>query len=332
MKYRAKSYSEDNSTIKYIFDVPKKIALGGKPKGLSSIESVFMHIPGREDDKPEYVLCLSSQMGCIYSCLLCRNMMTSFDGFLSSKEINKQISLTLAQDENLKKVVSKGSVEYAFMAIGEPLYGGNVIKAIKDHEQLVEDTRFSLSTIGAKGTINKLTKSDMPYPVRLELSLHFSNDKLRNDWLFPKEMYLDHKVERDICTMLDEAEEYSQRHPGKVTLNYALIDGINNMDSNLSELADLVRGREDIFYVKVMKPNITSSFVFSWNEDKKKKTYSPEEFHKLLLERGIPSTLFESKGTDVWAGCGMMSNRFERKKGVIKPYHIPQADPAKLGF
>jgi 23S rRNA (adenine2503-C2)-methyltransferase len=338
MKYRSTCYSEDG-TIKYVFDVKAKgwhqqIANRFGNLREVSIESAFIHLPERADGKPEYILCLSSQAGCVYRCLMCRNMFESFYGCLSPDEINEQIQLVLAQDNNLEKITSKGAVEYAFMAVGEPLYGANVIQAIRKHEKVVDDTRFALSTIGASGTIKRLTNANLPYPARLELSLHFSNDRVRNEWILPDEMFFGKKPRLSIEKMLEEAEEYAQKHPGKITLNYVLIDGINNMDQNISELWGLLRDKTDIFYVKVMWPNITSSFVFSWKKEHIPKTYSPEEFRDRLSEAGIPATLFESKGTDIAAGCGMMSSRFGEKKGVITPeeMHIPQADPAKLGF
>ncbi len=106
------------------------------------------------------------------------------------------------------------------------------------------------------------------------------------------------------------------------------------MDKNILELLELLKGKTDIFYVKVMGPNLTSSLVFSWKNEHTPRTYSPEEFRDRLLEVGIPTTLFESKGTDIAAGCGMMSSRFKEKRGIVTPeeIHIPQADPAELGF
>ncbi len=342
IEYRSTCYSSDGS-IKYVFDVPakgfhqslhKKFKKGERKSG---IESAFFNIPNREDNKPEYVLCLSSQAGCVYNCFICANMFDSFYGCLSLDEINEQMGMTLSRDGNLEKILSEDAVEYAFMAMGEPLYGNNVIKAIQKHEPYVADTRFSLSTIGAPGTIDRLTNSDLPYPIRLELSLHFPNDKLRRQWLIHDELFFKKDPELTISTMLDEAEKYAQKHPGKITLNYVLIDGINNMEHNIDEILKILEGRSDIFYVKVMWPNITSSSVFSWGETgslKQSKRYSPNKFKERLQEKGIPATLFKSKGTDIAAGCGMMTTRFRGKRGIVhaEELRIPQADPSKLGF
>ncbi len=332
MKYRSTYYSKDGS-IKYIFDARAK----GFHRKLGTleaqIETAFIHIPSREGEKPEYILCLSSQVGCVYRCLMCKNMFESFYGCLTPDEINEQIELTLAQDNNLEKIKSEDSVEYAFMAIGEPLYGANLIHAIQRHKHVVSDTRFALSTVGASGTIRRLTKAELPYPVRLELSLHFSNDKLRNEWIIPDHLFFKKEHKLNIKKMLEEAEEYAQKHPGKVTLNYMLIDGINNTDKNISELEELLKNK-DAFYVKVMWPNITSSMVFSWKKEfiPGTRTYSPKEFRDRLLQVEIPATLFESKGTDILAGCGMMTVSFKDKKGVFSNIEIPEADPLKLGF
>ena len=348
MRYRAKSPSTDGSTIKYVLDAPTRGWFASlRPPGNreKSIESAFIHIPDRADGKPEYILCLSSMVGCVYRCLMCANKYEAFYGCLSPSELNEQIELTLEQDGNLEKIMSAGSVEYAFMAIGEPLYGNNVIKAIQQHIPVVDDpsfdTRFALTTVGAPGTITKLTKAELPFLVRLELSLHFPNDRWRNQWLVPNHWY--HTPKLSISQMLEEAEAYVQKHPetGKVTLNYTLIDGWNNMDESIQELSELIRGKEDIFYVKVMWPNLIDSFVFSWKREftdgewapgMDSRTYSPSEFRDKLEEAGVPATEFKSKGTDIWAGCGMMIIRSDKREGIIPPEKIPQADPALLGF
>jgi 23S rRNA (adenine2503-C2)-methyltransferase len=334
MKYRAKYYSKDG-TIKYLMDVPVNDPfIKSAPKYNLSIESAMIHLDKREENKPEYILCLSSQVGCVYKCLMCKNMFNSFYRQLTPNELNQQINLTLSQDNNLEKIVSKGSVEYAFMAMGEPLFGNNVIRAIKQHKPIVPNTRFALSTVGAPGTIKRLTKSELPYPVRLEISLHFSNDRLRNEWMRPDDYVFQGNHNLNINKALEEAQEYAQKSQEKITLNYMLIDAINNMDRNISEIEDLLKNKTDTFYVKVMWPNLTSSLVYSWKDElrEKKKTCSPREFKEKLLEKGIPATLFESKGKDISAGCGMMTSRFCNKKGIIESLEIPEADPSKLGW
>ncbi|MFH0837232.1 MAG: radical SAM protein [Candidatus Aenigmatarchaeota archaeon] len=338
MKYRSTCYSDDG-TIKYVFDTPikgfNKTIGGSRDVG---IESALIHIPRRDDDKPEYILCLSSQIGCVYRCHMCANMFSSFYGCLTPAEIEKQIKLTLSYDNNLEKIKSSGCVEYAFMAMGEPLYGHNVIMTIQEHKEHVPNTTFSLATAGALGTIDKLTDSYLPYPTRLELSLHFTDDTIRREWLEPDMWWFRKRPSLSISRMIEEAEKYVQKYPGKVTLNYTLIDGVNNMEHNIEELSKIIKGQTDVFYVKVMKPNMTSSFLFSHKDEcewgRKSKRYNPNEFKDKLLEAGIPATLFESKGQDVSAGCGMMTTRVDGAKGILfaRDIIIPQADYSKSGF
>lgn len=337
MNYRATTYSEDG-TIKYILGVPIKLQNSSR-RIETGVEAAFIHLPDRKDGKPEYVLCLSSQVGCFYDCRMCANAFSMFHRCLHPEELNEQIALVLGQDGNLEKIKKAGQVEYAFMAMGEPLFGASVVKAIQEHKRFVPDTRFSLSTVGAKGTIKRLANADLPYPVRLELSLHFSNDRLRNEWIRSDYIFRVKDPELNIEQMLREAEEYYQKHPGKVTLNYALIDGVNNMDENVSELLHLLRGqRKEIFYVKVMRPNLTSSLVYSARlldtrlDATSIKTYNPRDFRDKLLENGIEATLFESKGTDIYAGCGMMVARYSGEQGTFFVRPIPEADASMIGF
>jgi len=333
MKYRAKTFSTDG-TIKYLFDVVGTDILSGRKREVS-IESAFIDLPDRKDGKPRYILCLSSQKGCVYACLMCANMREGYYGNLTASELNEQIGLILEQDGNLEKILQAGSVEYAFMGHGEPLFGNQVIKAIIEHEGKVKDTRFALSTLGIPGTIRKLTKHELPYSLRLELFLHFSNDKLRNKWLV-QNSFVNQLPELNIKQALDEAEEFMEKFGGKVTLNYTPIDRINNTDNNLQEIASLLEGRTR-FYVKVMKPNLTSSLVYSWKGrspgcSKDTRTHKVREFKEQLEKLGIEATCFESKGTDIFAGCGMMRVRFRGEKGVFVTESIPEANPAKVGL
>lgn len=292
-------YSLDG-TAKYLLKVP-----GAE----QYIEAAFIDVPSRQDSKPRYVLCLSSQLGCYYNCRMCANMFSSFLRNLSPNEINQQIQAVLEEDKNLEKVTGESSVEYAFMGIGEPLFGNNVIRAIQQHKPYVRDTQFSLSTVGSSGSIRRLGNANLPFPVRLELSLHFSNDALRNEWIRSDYLFRNQDTKLSIEEMLIEADEYLRKFGGKVTANYVIIDGVNNTPQNMVELINLFKDRKG-FYVKIMKPNHTSSFVESWKDELDvAETIFPEDFRESLQKAGIEATLFESKGQDIFAGCGMMRNR-----------------------
>jgi len=307
MKLVGKCRSEDYAT-KYAMEVPVKL---GEPNGLKkSIEGLFIDLPYREDKKPKSILCLSSQVGCFYDCMMCANAGQLFYRCLTSNEINKQIEIILGQDGNLEKIKKEKAVEYAFMGIGEPLFGMNVINAIQKHEAFIPDTRFSIATVGEKGTIKRLTKFDFKYPLRLELSLHFPNNYLRKSWINSVFITRARDPILNIEDMLNETEGFLDKNGGKATLNYMVIDGVNNTPEHLEELVSLVQGREERFYVKVMEPNHTSSIVESHKEDLGiKVTYPLEEFKEKLEKRGIHATLFKSKGRDIRAGCGMMALR-----------------------
>jgi 23S rRNA (adenine2503-C2)-methyltransferase len=292
-------YSIDG-TIKYSLKNP------GVP---STIEAAFLTVPDRADKKPGYVLCLSSQIGCYFDCRMCANMSSLYFRDLRVSEIDSQIQLVLGRDGNIVKIKDSGSVEYAFMAIGEPLFGTNVIKSIQQHHALVKDTRFAISTVGIPGSIRRLTRSELPYSTRLELSLHFPNDKLRNEWIRSDNPFRTREIKLSIEQMLDEASEYLEKTRGKVTLNYAIIDGINNTPECFEQLVRLIRDRKG-FYVKVMMPNHTSSFTESWKEELEvETTYDPQDFFERLKNSGIEATFFKSLGQDILAGCGMMRGR-----------------------
>jgi len=311
-------FASGDGTFKYVFQVPvQRDLVMSLPEGSTrNVEAAFLDMGRRKDAKPRYVLCLSSMVGCNYCCNMCRNMFSSFYRCIGAEEIEEQIDGVLKQDGNLDKIKREGSVEHAFMGIGEPLFGYNVTRAMERHKPYVADTRFAVSTLGAVGYIPKLSRADIKLPVRLEISLHFSNDRLRQEWIQPKSLaeFRD-KPELVIAKTLWEAEQFMQKHPGKVTLNYALIDGLNNSEKDVEQIDRLLGGRKG-FYVKVMEANHTSGFTASWRDDsnpfgldmKKRKPFheTPEAFRDALLKHGVEATVFRSKGKDVRAGCGMM--------------------------
>jgi len=307
MRLAGKCKSEDYA-VKYALEVPVSLR---EPNGLTKkVEGAFIHLPYREDGKPKSILCLSSQVGCFYDCLMCANSGKLFFRCLTPRELNEQIGIILMQDGNLEKVREEGSVEYAFMGIGEPLFGMNVIRAIQQHREYISDTRFAIATVGERGTIRKLAHSDFKYPLRLELSLHFPNDALRNRWINSRCIGRVRDPVLNIECMFSETEEFLDKSGGKATVNYMLIDGINNTPETLEELAALLIPRKEKFYVKIMEPNYTSSLVESHREDLGiEKTYSMEEFKEELEKGGIHAVLFRSKGIDIRAGCGMMAVR-----------------------
>jgi len=312
MKFVRKCKSEDYAT-KYLLEVPVK---SQEPNGeKKSIEALFIHLPEREDGKPKSILCLSSQVGCFYDCKMCANRELPFYRSLTPYEINQQIELVLMHNGNIGKIKEEKAVEYAFIGIGEPLFGMNVIYAIQKYNEsipgvIIPDTRFSIATVGEKGTIKRLTDYSYKYPIRLELSLHFPNDSLRNQWI--NSQYPGRKRDPilNIENMLKETERFLDKKGGKATLNYAIINGTNNTPERLEELVSLLKGREERFYVKVMELNYTSSLVESHKRDlNTEKTYSVEEFKGELEKRGVHAILFKSKGVDIRAGCGMMAVR-----------------------
>lgn len=312
-----KRLKSDDGTTKYLFEVPVQRSLvSDLPSGSTErIESAFIELPDREFGKPKYILCLSTMVGCIFQCGHCRNQFGGFYRNLRFDEINEQIKKVLSEDGNLEKVQREGIVEHAFMGMGEPLFGVGVIKAIQNHQPSVPDTRFAITTVGAKGYIDRLTNSKLHFPVRLEVSLHFSNDNLRRQWIHPNTLST-YRPDLTIKTTLDEAERFLQKNPGRVTLNYALIDGINNAEQDAAEIAGLLIGRNE-FYVKVMEANQTSALTGSWRKerypfgldtDNRGPYYeTPEEFRDVLRKYGVEATVFKSKGKDIRAGCGMMA-------------------------
>ena len=142
----------------------------------NGVETVF--IPEAERG----TLCISSQVGCALECTFCSTGRQGFNRNLTAAEIigqlwwaNKALGVTPKNERVISNVV--------MMGMGEPMANyDNVITALSimldDHGYGLSRRRVTVSTSGMVPQMDRL-KDDMP--VALAVSLHASNDKVRDE-------------------------------------------------------------------------------------------------------------------------------------------------------
>ena len=150
----------------------------GTKKYLVELESGSSVEMVRIPEKKRMTLCISSQAGCALQCTFCATGAQGFDQNLTSDEIIGQVWLANFYDRQEAPITN-----VVFMGMGEPLMNTtNVLKTInimKDQKcYSLSKRRITLSTSGIVPEIEAITgKTD----VSLAISLHASNDDLRNE-------------------------------------------------------------------------------------------------------------------------------------------------------
>ena len=191
----------------------------------NAIETVF--IP--EDDRG--TLCISTQAGCAVNCLFCSTGRQGFNRNLTTAEIVGQLwwaEHALRRTAGLAADGERVISNVVLMGMGEPLQNYDaVVPALRlmldDHAYGLSRRRVTLSTSGMVPQIDRLADD---CPVALAVSLHASNDALR-DRLVP----LNRKY--PLRELLAACRRYLRSAPRDfITFEYVMLDGVNDTDAH----------------------------------------------------------------------------------------------------
>jgi 23S rRNA (adenine2503-C2)-methyltransferase len=266
----AQCVASTDETVKYLFAYGKK-----------AVETVF--IPAEE----RATLCVSSQAGCKMNCSFCATGKQGFGGNLSAAEIMNQIQ-SVPENAELTNIV--------FMGMGEPL--DNYSELIKTLEILTapygyawSPKRITVSTIGVMPTLKRFLDETS---CNLAISLHtpYHDERVK---LMPaaKTFHID--------TVINLLHEYDFSHQRRVSFEYIMFGSLNDSDRHAKDVAHLLRGIECRVNLIKYHP-VPGVALRSCNERKM------EAFRDALNAAGITATIRTSRGEDVHAACGMLSN------------------------
>lgn len=250
------------------------------------IETVLLrHSDGRN------TVCVSCMVGCPVGCTFCATGTLGFLGNLTVQEIVDQVlfvaRLLKGQQQSITNIV--------FMGMGEPLLNLqpvlNAIAVFTDHRKMgMSERRITISTSGHIDNLKKLLKSG--YVGRLALSLHASNQKLR-ERLMPiaKKFPLD-----DLLILLDE---HAKKTNKRISFEYTLIDGINDLPKYAEELASIMRHR--LTHVNLIPFNPVRGILY-----RRSPPDVIQQFSKILTNRHVHHTVRVTMGDDIAAACGQL--------------------------
>lgn len=256
------------------------------------IESVY--IPERE----RATLCVSSQVGCALACEFCSTAQQGFNRNLRVSEIIGQVwrATKVLIDSGIAK--QRPITNVVMMGMGEPLL--NVNNVVPAMEIMLDDFGYGLSkrrvTLSTSGIVPALDKLVGKIDVALAISLHAPNDEIRD-----KIMPINQKY--NIKQFLDSVQRYlsqSNANHGKVTIEYVMLDHVNDEMSHAHELALLLKNIP-------CKINLIPWNPFPGAPYQRSSNSRIDRFMKVLMEYGFTVIIRKTRGDDIDAACGQLA-------------------------
>ncbi len=261
------------------------------------VESVLMRYPDR------VTMCVSSQAGCGMACPFCATGQGGLQRNMSTAEIVEQVvagARSLARGEVPGGPGRVSNV--VFMGMGEPLAN---YKAVMGAVRRLTDPApgglgmsargVTVSTVGLVPRINQLAEEGIP--VTLALSLHAPDDELRNE-LVPINTRF--SVDETVAA----AWNYAKVTKRRVSIEYAMMRGINDQAWRADLLAEVLNGYGDWGWVHVnlipLNPTPGSKWTASDPADER-------EFVRRLESHGIPTTVRDTRGREIDGACGQLA-------------------------
>lgn len=278
--------------------------------GGNAIETVF--IP----DGERGTLCVSSQVGCSLDCSFCATGKQGFNRDLSAHEIIAQIWIAAKSFGQLRENGPRKITNVVFMGMGEPLLNfDNVVDAVNI---MMHDNCYGISkrrvTISTSGVVPALDRLGQFTDACLAISLHAPNDELRNQLVPLNKKY-------PIAMLLDSAKRYIEGLPDthrKMTIEYTLIDQLNDRPEHAHQLAELLR---DV----PVKINLIPFNPFSLSNYKRVSNNALRRFQQILMDEGYTTTVRTTRGDDIDAACGQLAGQVNDRTRRSARYFAPSA-------
>ena len=246
-------------------------------------------MPNRAQNK-RLSVCFSTQVGCPMNCSFCATGKEGFSRNLTTQEIVDQVIL-VQNDINMK------ATSLVAMGQGEPFLNyDNTLQALRECNSPdslhIGARHITVSTCGITSGIEQL--SHEPEQFTLAVSLHSAEQDIR-DKLMPN-------VSRETLTKLKASLlAYIALTNRRVTLEYAMIKGLNDTEQALSSLLFFCQGL--LCHINLIPLNAIEE-----------SEYQPSDAHTMnswvrsLTNSHIETTIRNSRGADINGACGQLKN------------------------
>jgi 23S rRNA (adenine2503-C2)-methyltransferase len=276
---------------------------------------------GERSDR--HTLCVSTQVGCAYGCKFCASGLDGFKRNLRVEEIVDQILAVerwhagrLTEDSStpipvstpLKPAGDENRLinNLVFMGMGEPLANyRNLIKALQILNASwggnIGARKITISTSGLAPQIRQL--ADEPLQFRLAISLHGATDAVRE-----RIMPINRKY--PLRELVAACEDYQRKKGRMITLEYILIEGINDSLDQVKPLAQLAQR----LHAKVNLIPYNQVDGLPWARPAEP---VQEAFLDRLTAHHVTATLRREKGHDIDAACGQLRLKTEKSQPTV---------------
>lgn len=275
-----KQESSRDGTIKYLWE------LGDG----NCVETVLMRY------RYGNTVCISTEVGCPMGCAFCASTLGGLVRRLEPFEMLDQVLFT--------QVDSGLPVSHiVLMGIGEPLDNfDNVMRFLElvnsPEGMNISMRHISLSTCGLVPRIDELAKRKLQ--LTLSVSLHAPNDQVRGTIMPVNRAY-------PMDELLAACRRYYDATSRRISFEYAMINGVNDRESDAQELLRRLKGLPAHFNLiplnhveeSPLKPSTKAAVA---------------RFQQILEDGGIPTTVRRTLGGDIDASCGQLRRKYNREK------------------
>lgn len=262
----------------------------------AKVESVLMRYANRT------TLCVSSQAGCGMACPFCATGQLGLTRNLSAAEIIEQV-------RSAARSVAAGEIpggetrlsNVVFMGMGEPLANYKTVMATLRALTSPAPEGFGMSarnitvsTVGLAPAMDRLAGEGIP--VTLALSLHAPDDELRSELVPMNDRF-------SVKEVLDSARRYFEATGRRVSIEYALMRDINDQAWRADLLGtELNRRGRGWVHCNPIPLNPTPGSKWTASDPAVE-----AEFVARLRAHGIPTTVRDTRGSDIDGACGQLA-------------------------
>ena len=291
-------------------DVTDKLLLELRDQSL--IETVIIRAPqeGVGLDQSRKTICISTQVGCAMACVFCASGLAGLKRDLNAGEIVAQL-LQVCYREDAR--TPRARMELAsfdnivVMGMGEPLANyDNLIRALTivnaDWGLGFGARRITISTSGLVPKITRLAQEDLGF--RLAISLHGATDEVREKIMPVNKAF-------PLAKLVPAVREFAEKHGRMVTLEFILIEGVNDALEQAEKLRDIARDLHA--HVNLIPYNTVEGLPW-----KRPSITRQERFADVLRAARISVTLRREKGHDIDAACGQLRLKTEKEREITE--------------
>jgi 23S rRNA (adenine2503-C2)-methyltransferase len=283
------------------FELPR-LALSARQLSTDGTEKFLFRLHDGEHietvaipDGSRLTLCISSQAGCALQCSFCATGAMGFSRNLKLFEIAGQVRETIL-------LTGKKPTNIVFMGMGEPLMNWKAVDptltVLNDEDGFGIGARhITVSTVGVLPGIVALGQRKEQF--RLAISVHAPIDALRATMMPINTKY-------PLADVIEAAKAFDRR----VTFEYVMLHGVNDLPENARQLADLAR--ECKAFVNLIPLHAGGAGDYS--------AATPQQiaaFARLIRERGVEVAIRKSRGKDIAAACGQLRVERERRRTPV---------------